>query len=229
MSGLGRGGFSASTANPLARKNMVSHRETVANEAGAVKAWELWIDRGGGFDILQGKRITIGGPGGEPPADIAIRCAWRSRMATLVRGLGGDTLEISESTGIASAPKPLAVDQWLPLESSPAYEGVLRTTNSTPQLRYRRPSPLSQTAVVTIAAPHRLVRPVDGTVWLDQTILVGPESFNHIRIEALSSQGWVLFRRESNWWVRGKTLAAEMIELGEPWRHADWSMMIKAR
>jgi hypothetical protein len=208
---------------------MAANRETDAIAASEVRAWELWVDRGGGFDILQGERITIGGPGGESPADIAIRCAWRSRVATLVRGPGGDALEIGQSQGDALAAKPLAADQWLPLDSSSSCEATLRTTGGTPQLRYRRPSSLSQTAVVTIASPHRLVRPVDGTIWLDQTILMGPEPFNHVRIEALSSQGWVLFRRDTSWWVRGKTLAAEMLEPGKPWRHADWSMIIRAR
>jgi hypothetical protein len=200
--------------------------------------WELWVDRGGGFDILQRDRVTIGGPGGDVPADIAVRCAWRSRVATIVRGQSGDAIEIAAGSDSAAqragteraiATLQLATDQWLPLDGLSSGDFVVATSDAAPRLRYQRPSPLSRSAVITVAAPHRLVRPIDSTILFDQTILVGPESFNHVRAESLSSQGWVLFRRDDRWWVRGRSLAPHPIELGQAWRHEDWSMMIKAR
>lgn len=195
--------------------------------------WELWVDRGGGFDILQCDRVTIGGPGADSPADIAVRCAWRSRVATIVRGQSGDAIEIAAGSD-ASPPRPgvpqqLATDQWLPLTGLSSGDFVIAMNDAVPRLRYQRPSPLSRSAVITVAAPHRLVRPIDATILFDQTILVGPESFNHVRAEMLSSQGWVLFRRDDRWWVRGRNLSPQPIELGQAWRHDDWSMMIKER
>ncbi len=200
--------------------------------------WELWVDRGGGFDILQRERVTIGGPGGDAPADIAVRCAWRSRVATILRGQSGDAIEITVGFDAVTqqpllnqpgVPLQLATDHWLPLDGLSSGDYVVAMSDAVPRLRYRRPSPLSRSAVVTVAAPHRLVRPIDATILFDQTILVGPESFNHVRAESLSSQGWVLFRRDDRWWVRGRSLAPHPIELGQAWRHEDWSMMIKAR
>jgi hypothetical protein len=195
--------------------------------------WELWVDRGGGFDILQRQRVTIGGPSGDSPPDIAVRCPWRSRVATIVRGQSGDTIEIATGSDASpqrpGVPLQLATDQWLPLEGSSSGDFVVAISDAAPRVRYQRPSPLSRSAVITVAPPHRLVRPIDATILFEQTILVGPESFNHVCVQSLSSQGWVLFRREERWWVRGRNLSPQPIELGQAWRHDDWSMMIKQR
>lgn len=203
-----------------------------SDQSSLSRRWELWVDRGGGFDILQRERVTIGGAGGDSPADIAVRCAWRSRVATIVRGASGDAIEVatgSDASPQRPAAQQLATDQWLPLEGLSSGDFVVAMNDAVPRLRYWRPSPLSRSAVITVAAPYRLVRPIDATILFDQTILVGPESFNHVRAQSLSSQGWVLFRRDDRWWVRGRNLSPQPIELGQAWRHDDWSMMIKER
>lgn len=213
-------------------ENMTANLQSKPSDQGSLGGrWELWVDRGGGFDILQRQRVTIGGPGGAAPADIAVRCAWRSRVATLVRGQSGDAIEIAVGSDAShqppAAPLQLATDQWLPLAGSAPADWVVAMSDAVPRLRYQRPSPLSRSAVITVAAPHRLVRPIDATILFEQTILVGPEPFNHVRVESLSSQGWVLFRRDDQWWVRGRNRPPHRIELGQAWRHDDWSMMIK--
>lgn len=195
--------------------------------------WELWIDRVGGFDVVESRRVTMGGPGGQTPADIAVRCSWRSLVATIMRGTSGDALAL-ESSGDGSQRSTdvavqLAADQWLPLTAMASSDCVDSAAESAPRLRYRRPSPLSRSAVVTVAAPHRLVRPVDAVVLFDQTILVGPESFNHVSAPSLTSQGWVLFRRADQWWVRGRNLAAQPLPCGHAWRYEDWSLVIRER
>jgi hypothetical protein len=193
--------------------------------------WELWIDRGGGFDILNQSRVTIGGPGGDSLADIVVRCAWRSRVATILRGPGGDCIELAAQNAAATPARtiPLSADQWLPLDGLQAGDLVGGVGETMPKLRYRRPSPLSPSAVLTVQPPHRLVRPIDATVLFEQTMLVGPEPFNHVRAESLSSQGWVMFRRDGSWWIRGKTVQPEPIPIGLLWRYEDWSMMIRER
>jgi len=226
-------GFSGRrTVAPL--EIMTANLQTKSSDQGNLSGrWELWVDRGGGFDILQRQRVTIGGPGGDAAADIAVRCAWRSRVATIVRGQSGDAIEIATASD-ASAQRPgaaqqLATDQWLPLEGLSSGDFVVAISDAAPRVRYQRPSPLSRSAVITVAAPHRLVRPIDATILFEQTILIGPESFNHVRAQSLSSQGWVLFRRDDRWWVRGRNLSPQSIELGQAWRHDDWSMMIRER
>jgi len=218
------------TANHQTKR---SGQENPSGSGDVSSKWELWVDRGGGFDILQRQRVTIGGPSGDSPPDIAVRCPWRSRVATIVRGQSGDAIEIATGSDVSpqrpGVPLQLATDQWLPLEGLSSGDFVVAISDAAPRVRYQRPSPLSRSAVITVAAPHRLVRPIDATILFDQTILVGPESFNHVRAQSLSSQGWVLFRREDRWWVRGRNLSPQPIELGQAWRHDDWSMMIKQR
>jgi len=200
-------------------------------EEPTAERWELWIDRGGGFDILKQSRVTLGGPGGDSPADIVVRCAWRSRVATIQRAPSGDCVGLTAQSNPAAPVRtvPLSADHWLPLDDLQAGDLVGGGGTATPKVRYRRPSPLSPSAVLTVEPPHRLVRPIDATVLFDQTMLVGPEPFNHVRTEALSSQGWVMFRRDDSWWIRGKTVQPEPIRIGLLWRYEDWSMMIRER
>ncbi len=184
----------------------------------ASNRWQLWIDRGGGYQILQGKYFSIGGPGGDDPADIAVRYRWSRRMATLIRWDHGDAICLGAELGAAAA-RPLGPDQDLPI-SPEADEQPLR-------LRYQRPCPLSGSAVVMVLPPHRLCGPADATVLFDQTLLIGPEAFNHIRVAALSAQGWVLFRRGDQWWIRGTHVAPQPIGMAQRWQHEDWSLMIR--
>lgn len=212
-----------------------------------VRRWRLWIDRGGGFDVWQGERLTIGGAGGKPPADFAIRCAWPSRVATLVRSPSSDRLVPAEDWQSiqthASPPhaasgspgdtpileerplsqRPLLADQLLRLQPT----GAVGRPGATPVIRYRRPSPLSRSAVVSVLPPHRTVAPVDAMIWLEQTLLIGPESFNHAQTPGLSSRQWVLFRRQDQWWIRGESLEPQPIPESRMWQFEDWSLMIK--
>lgn len=211
-----------------------------------VRRWRLWIDRGGGFDIWQGERLTIGGAGGNPPADFAIRCAWPSRVATLVRSASSDRIVPAENwrqiqarfspyaatgspgnTPIAEehplSHRPLLADQLLRLQPT----GAVGLPGATPVVRYRRPSPLSRSAVVSVLPPHRTVAPVDAMIWLEQTLLIGPESFNHAQTPGLSPRQWVLFRRQDQWWIRGESLEPQPIPESRMWQFEDWSLMIK--
>lgn len=213
----------------------------------AVRRWRLWIDRGGGFDIWQGPRLTIGGAAGSPLADFAIRCAWPSRVATLDRSASGDRLTPAEHWQLTPAdvaapyglPKaashapsvrerpgtdrPLLADQRIRLQPV----GGIGQPGSTPVIHYRRPSPLSRSAVLSVLPPYRTVSPVNGLIWLEQTVLIGPESFNHARTPGLSPQQWVLFRRHDAWWIRGESVEPQPIPAGRMWQVADWSLAIQ--
>lgn len=197
--------------------------------AAVLRRWRLWIDRGGSYDILQGQRFSIGGPGSSgagPGADVMVRCRWGRRVATLLRLPHGDAIAretdaIARAAGADQAVQALGAEQrWSPGDQAgPAAAAALR---------YRRPSPLSGSAVITVEPPHRFYRPIDAVILLDQTILLGPEAFNHVCLPGLSAQGWVLMAREDRWWIQGTALAAQPLELGKTWRYQDWSLMMKA-
>ena len=191
---------------------------STAPAATSIRRWRVWVDRGGGFDVWQGDQFTIGGAGGDPPAELAVRCGWPRRVARLLRTPTGDQLETDPLATVC----PLRDEQRLPLERRGS------VGDAGPQLDYRRPSPLSRSAVITVAPPYRWVSPVDATILFDQTLLIGPEPFNHIRVARLSSQEWVLFRRRDRWWIRGNRLDAEPIDECRPWRREDWSLVIES-
>lgn len=193
----------------------------------STRRWRLWIDRGGSYDILQGQRFSIGGPGrgsqGVAPADLMVRCRWGRRVATLLRLPHGDAIArgTSADQAVQAAVHPLEPEQrWSP-------EGQGEPADAA-ALRYRRPSPLSGSAVITVEPPHRFYRPIDAVILLDQTILLGPETFNHVCLPSLSAQGWVLLARDDSWWIQGAALALQPLELEKPWRYDDWSLMMKA-
>jgi hypothetical protein len=212
-----------------------------------VRRWRLWIDRGGGFDVWQGERLTLGGAGGSPLADFAIRCAWPSRVATLDRSAIGDRLTPAERWQLTPAhvappygalqgpshsasaqerpltDRPLLADQLLRLQP----EGSIGQPGSNPVIHYRRPSPLSRSAVLSVLPPYRTVSPVDALIWLEQTVLIGPESFNHAQTPGLSPQQWVLFRRHDEWWIRGESVEPQPLPEGRMWQVADWSLTIQ--
>jgi hypothetical protein len=188
------------------------------HNAMALRRWQLWVDRGGGYDVLQGQCFSIGGAASSKLADIAVRSPWGRHVATLWRGPGGDLLCLDRG-GAAAVATPLGSDQELKF----SVDGSLNE----PRLRYQRPCPLSGTAVLTVLPPHRLLGPTDGVILLDQTLLVGPEPFNHVRVAALSSQGWVLFQRQQQWWVRGAGVPPQEIGADGRWQYEDWSMTIR--
>lgn len=185
----------------------------------ATGRWQLWVDRGGGYDILEGDQFSIGGPGGDDPADIAVRYRWGRRVATLHRSASGDLIGYGTDTAAVTR-RPLGQDQQLLFGSA--------SDPALPRLRFQRPCPLSGSAVVTVVPPHRMFGPIDAAVLFQQTLLLGPEAFNHVQVPALSPQGWVVFRRGAQWWIRGTQVAPQQLAIGRRWQYEDWSLMIRA-
>ena len=91
------------------------------------------------------------------------------------------------------------------------------------QLRYRVPSPLSATAVLTIESGHRTIDGIDGIVWFQQTCLIGPGEQSHIR-----SPRWertvLLYSQNGQLWCRGQpggdpqAVPPEGLVAGDEWR-----------
>lgn len=198
----------------------MSHATSLARpNALATGRWQLWVDRGGGYDLLEGDRFSIGGPGGADPADIAVRYRWGRRVATLCRSANGDLICYGADPESVTG-RPLGPDQPLIFGSV--------SDDTVPRLRFQRPCPLSGSAVVTVVPPHRMFGPIDAAVLFQQTLLLGPEAFNHVQVPALSPQGWVVFRRGAQWWIRGTQVAPQQLAIGRRWQYEDWSLMIRA-
>jgi len=189
----------------------------------AMGVWVLWIDSVGGFQLLEGDQFSVGGLGGDDPADIAIRSAWRSRMAVLSRSgedfwlkqlISGEA-ESETSLAMTTSGEVLAIDK--PTSGAAANE---------PRLRLEKPSPLSRTVVVTLDPPHRFVTPVDAFLLTDKMILIGQDRSNHIRVSRLS-EGLIMIKRGDDWTIRKKDSAAQAMFDGQRIEIAGLAMTIR--
>jgi len=165
----------------------------------AVGVWTLWIDHVGGFRLLEGNQFSIGGVGGDDPADVAVRSNWRSRVALLERS--GDEYWL---TANGSSRQAVARDSPLPLDNEPGQ----------PRLWLRKPSPLSHTAVLQLDSPHRFVDPVDGFILVDSMVLIGPDRSSHIRTPQ-AAELLVMLKRADDWFIREKNASPQLIVSGK--------------
>lgn len=191
------------------RETAMTTADGQSRNALAVSSWVLWIDSVGGFRLLEGERFTIGGLGGEDPADLAVRSAWRRRVATLQRVEDEYWLDHEDSGVHARAVpwgEPISLSHREP------------ATHAEPQLRLHKPSPLSRTAVVTLDPPHRFVSPVDAVLLVDATVLIGQARHHHIRTPQYCGESLVLSKRDDQWRINrsgGLPKAASAISIVE--------------
>lgn len=189
-------------------ESLMSNVNRQGRNALAIACWGLWIDAVGSFRVLEGNEFTIGGIGGNDPADIAIRSAWRSQMATLHRM--GEELwlraphreSLISSSGLS--PEPLSIT---------APDATQRSLE--PQVRIHHPSPLSRTAVVTIDPPHRFVAPVDAILLVQGAVLLGADKSNHIRATHQQGEPLVMTKRGEQWRVKGPDGLSILVNEGE--------------
>jgi len=165
----------------------------------AVGVWTLWIDHVGGFRLLEANQFSIGGVGGDDPADVAVRSSWRSRVALLERS--GDDYWLSVN---GSGRQVVASDTPLPLDNEPGQ----------PCLWLRRASPLTQTAVLQLDSPHRFVVPVDGFILVDSMVLIGPDRSSHIRTPQATVL-LVMLKRGDDWFIREKDASPQLLVSGK--------------
>ncbi len=143
--------------------------------------WRLWIDRCGGFGLVVGDRIRIGAchPGGA--ADVQVRADWR-REEGAVQRRGGDYFWHPASEGKRNPDGTLLRSgDCLPIPGSA-------------ELRLTTPTPLSATAVLSLAPPHRFDGHIDAVLLVDRTVLIGPHSGHHICCPGLDSSVVVMVR-----------------------------------
>lgn len=143
------------------------------------------MDGCGGFLLLSGNRWSVGGVGPESSADICVRADW-PRMAGTIEQDGEDYFWNSVRS---TDPRQLIRrDQVLPIAGSA-------------KMTLGQPSPLCDSAVLMLKAPHRFDQHVDGVVLVNDTLLVGPSSDCHIRFPESTDRA-VITRRNDKWLVK---------------------------
>lgn len=145
--------------------------------------WLVWIDGGGGYLVLSGDTVRIGGSDSRDLTDVTIR-ADLPRYAGTVTRTGEDYFWQAEG----------AARQWIePNKSLPGLASA--------QASLTTPSPLCRTAVLTLDAPHRFADHVDGVILADQTWLIGPTADCHARCRSLQTTMIVQWR-DTGWHIK---------------------------
>ncbi len=154
--------------------------------------WRLWIDGCGGFLLLAGNHWSVGGLSQAGTADVCVRADW-PRYAGSIERAGGDYFW----NGARAAASPeLTTPEMIARELITS--GQTLPVPGSAALTLRQPSPLCDSAVLSLSPPHRFDQHVDGVVLVNETLLVGPTPDCHIRCRESSDRA-VLTRRGDRW------------------------------
>ncbi|QEF99985.1 hypothetical protein Mal15_40520 [Stieleria maiorica] len=171
-------------------------------EGARTSAWRLWIDRCGGFTLLTGDRLTVGGARLEGTTDVQVRSDWRRCEGTLVRRNGDYFWTAEEAQNISAQVSGGRESTGTLLRSG----SVFPITGSA-TLRLSQPSPLSRSAVLSLDPPHRFDQHVDHVLLVDQTVLIGPNPGDHISCTSVDTAAVLVFR-DGQWRAKLKPAAA---------------------
>lgn len=133
--------------------------------------WRLWVDGSGGYLLLTGDRWSFGGVSEHAEADIRVRADW-PRLAGRIEREAGDYFwcDMYHKGSIPKDRTLVTHGQQLPIPGSATVTLI-------------QPSPLTATAVLDLAPPHRFDEHVDRVILVDGTLLIGPSPECHIRCE----------------------------------------------
>ena len=159
----------------------------------------LWIDGVGGFLLLTGQAVSIGGPT-SPDADIQLLASLSRRHATIHRDDGGYLLEPHG---------PTRVNQRQAAEWTELTDGADITLGNTVQLGFHRPTVLSGSARLSFQSDHRPSHSLDGVVLVADTCLLGPGRDCHIQCPEWEDSV-ILIHRGGDWLVRSPRLTLEV-------------------
>ncbi|MFM7056780.1 MAG: hypothetical protein ACKO2P_07630 [Planctomycetota bacterium] len=139
----------------------------------------LWIDGVGAWLVCCGTHVVLGSAAPDAVADIRLQAPLARRHALL---------ELSGENWLL---KPLQVStdpaEDLPAVTTLAPDSLIPLTARI-LLRFRVPSVLSSSAVLTMESTQRLVPHADGAILLADRMLLGPGSDSHIRCPGLTDR-----------------------------------------
>ncbi len=197
------------TRERLARAETGSTRRQPVNEPTPFRSPELpmpgsesasrrliaWVDAVGGYLVCLGDQVILGQPDPTGSADVPILADLSRRHAVVRRDGEGYTLVPLQATLLdgrrLDGPAPLIDGSEIELG-----DGV--------RLRFRRPHPLSATAVIDFVSRHRTRPKVDGVVLMAQTCVFSARSTSHVVCRDLQDEV-ILFRDGKNLSCRTNT------------------------
>lgn len=161
---------------------MSASHASESNVTPPASCWRLWVDGCGGFLLLSGDQWTVGGLSQGSQADVCVRADW-PRMAGTIERSGEDYF-------------------WKDLQKPSRREliqsGQRLPIAGTAVMTLQKTSPLSNSAILKLQAPHRFVDHVDAVVLAGDTVLIGPGVDCHIQYRACSDRA-IVTRRGDQW------------------------------
>lgn len=181
----------------------------------------LWIDGVGCWLLWFGDSLALGNgaPTKQDQDRIRIYADLKSRHALWNRH--------EESTWLEPR-GPARVNGQLIQEETRLRGGDRIQLGDDVELNCQVPSPLSNTATMSIVSGHRTVDGLDGWVLFDQTCLIGPGEQAHIRCR-LWEETIVLFERHRHlWWrVHRGDSQPQPVRAGEILGAGDWRLRVE--
>ncbi|MEX2188816.1 MAG: hypothetical protein WD875_18550 [Pirellulales bacterium] len=130
-----------------------------------------WVDAVGGYLICLGDQVILGQPDPTGSADVPILADLSRRHAVVRRDGESYTLVPLQATRL---------DGRLLDGPAPLIDGGEIELGGGVRLRFRRPHPLSATAVLDFVSQHRPRPKVDGVVLMAQTCVFSPRPTSHV-------------------------------------------------
>ena len=141
------------------------------------------MDGCGGFLLLTGGPWSVGGWSQGPKADVCVRADW-PRRAGMIQRSGEDYFWIDEKK---------------PRRSELIQNGKALPVQGSAVMTLRKPSPLSNSAVLALQAPHRFDDHIDAVVLAGDTVLIGPSDDCHIAYRGIPNR--VIVMRKDDCWL----------------------------
>jgi hypothetical protein len=132
----------------------------------------LWVDAVGSYLICRSDEVALGQPasGGAAP-DVPILGDLSRRHAVIRRE--GETYSLE-------ALRSVRVDGKGVNGSAPLWDGSMIELSGAVRLRFRRPHPLSATARLEFASPHRTQPSTNGVLLMAEACILGPAATSHV-------------------------------------------------
>jgi hypothetical protein len=159
--------------------------------AGAGQRFLLWVDGVGGYLVCLGDRVSLGQPAGWH-VDVPIMADLSRLHAWIERDGEGYSLR---------AVRPASVNGHTVREKAVLGAESEIMLGHGVRLQFRRPSPLSTTARLELASPHRLSLPADAVILMAETLIIGSNAGAHV-IGSEWKRDVLLYRQGEELWCR---------------------------
>jgi hypothetical protein len=132
----------------------------------------LWVDAVGSYLVCRNNEVALGQPaGGGALPDVPILGDLSRRHAVIRRE--GETYSLE-------ALRSVRVDGKVVNGTAPLWDGSTIELGSAVRLRFCRPHPLSATARLDFASPHRTQPSTNGVLLMADTCILGPGATSHV-------------------------------------------------